>query len=273
MSTITSNITGGMFTIELDMSELESYMNRVDGAMDDIAAEAADFIYKTWLREARQRLNTSRIRYVSSIRPPEPSGNGYSVSLVGTFPVWVEEGKDPYDVGEVILNGPKVRRKEAMVTAGMTAPGQRYQRVPFKHTTSGAGFGASSAPTGYGYRTTPRGKAGVIPPGAMKTEAYVRAGRKNRNVTYRDIGRHIERGGYAGNLKPTHSRPIYSNMQPGGEGVGGTTFRTVNEDSQWLHPGIRARHIADYVVQEFEQSSYGASFVVTKVIQGLGGGL
>ena len=51
--------------------------------------------------------------------------------------------------------------------------------------------------------------------------------------------------------------------------MGGVTFRTVNQDSNWIHPGIQGRHLADEAVRRFGGHDLG--LIVSKHIQGLGG--
>jgi hypothetical protein len=267
-----------MISLVVDTSDFDSYITRLVGSSGVLAASAAQMIYNSWRGLAEQRLMSSRVRYLTALQPPVATSQGYEVSLVGTFPVWVEEGKEPYNVGNAILKG------------------RKYVRVPFKQTpapSKGAppAFGASSTPMGYGYRSAPRGvdsRAGALAslqagPGApTRLLRRIYGGPSTPTGAYKDwraAGRRAEGGADLRKLYAHHKRPLYagqtydaphlSSSGPGrSAGAGSITFRTVNEDSNWIHPGIQARNLADEAARQFSGS---ASVVVSKHVQMLGG--
>ena len=232
------------------------------GALPGIVApDIAESLYSTWYGLASRRLRSSRVRYLAALQPPRSvrGGAAYEITLEGAFPVMVEEGADSYDVGKAILKG------------------QSYQRVPFKQTGANAGFGAKSTPMGYGYRASARGRhptrglGGLTDHGVNQALAYPSGARQEAAKVHkaygsskgmRDPWRVLGQSGTAmnlGKLRPHHSRPIYAGQVPdtgrkvasGGastflnrQGAGGVTFRTVNEDSNWIHPGISARRLS-----------------------------
>ena len=273
-----------MLSLVVDTSEFDAYIAQLVGGtgsaqLDGVAASAANMIYESWRDLATRRLKSSRVQYLEALQPPVHTSHGYAVSLVGTFPVWVEEGKTSYDVGQVILKG------------------REYVRVPFKQNPApsrGAApsFGASSTPMGYGYRSKPRGmdsRAGALAsiqagPGAPTrlTRRVYGGGPSTPSGAYSDwraAGRRAEAGANLRKLYAHHSGPLYSGQTydaprlsssgPGrAAGAGRVTFRTVNQDSNWIHPGIQGRHLADQVVQDFSRN---AGMIVSKHIQMLGG--
>ena len=259
-----------MLSLSVDMSGLDAYLQELLDSADGIAASVAQVIYEDWRSLAERRLKTSRQKYLEALKPPRAVATGFEVSLVGTFPVWVEEGKEPYDVGNMILKG------------------REFVRVPFKQTPAPgrgkpAAFGASSSPMGYGYRSTPRGvdsRAGALASVQVGPGAPTRLARRvygggpatppGAYSDWRRAGRRAEAGANLRKLYEHHSRPLYSGQESDAQpGVGGVTFRTVNQDSNWIHPGIQARRLADEVMRRFGSRNHG--IIVTKHIEGLGG--
>jgi hypothetical protein len=230
-----------------------------------VAPDIAASLYSTWYGLASRRLRSSRVRYLAALQPPKSvrGGAAYEITLEGAFPVMVEEGADSYDVGKAILKG------------------QSYQRVPFKQTGANAGFGAKSTPMGYGYRAKARGKPPVSPELAYPSGARREAAKAHKaygsSKGMRDPWRVLGQSGITrttamnlGKLRPHHSRPIYAGQVPDTgrkvasdgvdtflhqRGAGGVTFRTVNEDSNWIHPGIRARRLSIVAAQRFQSKA------------------
>tara|TARA_B100000029_G_scaffold516741_1_gene633515 strand:- start:736 stop:1524 length:789 start_codon:yes stop_codon:yes gene_type:complete len=259
-----------MLSLNVDMSEFDAYLQALVDTSDGIAASAAQVIYEDWRSLAERRLKSSREQYLDALQPPRAVATGFEISLVGTFPVWVEEGKEPYDVGQVILKG------------------REYVRVPFKQNPAPSkgttpAFGGSSTPMGYGYRAKPRGvdsRAGALAsvqagPGAPArlTRRVYGGGPSTPSGAYTDwrrAGRRAEAGANLRKLYAHHSRPLYGGqVHDAHSGVGGVTFRTVNQDSNWIHPGIQGRRLADEAVRRFGGRNLG--LIVSKHIQGLGG--
>ncbi len=258
-----------MLSFSIDTSELDDYLQALMSTSDGIAASAAQVIYEDWRSLAERKLKSSRAQYLEALQPPRVVATGFEISLVGTFPVWVEEGKEPYDVGQAILKG------------------REFVRVPFKQNPAPSrgtapAFGASSTPMGYGYRSKPRGidtrtgasasvRAGPGAPTRLTRRVYG-GGPATPSGAYSDwrrAGRRAEAGANLRKLYEHHSRPLYSGQESDAAGAGGVTFRTVNQDSNWIHPGIQGRRLADEAVRRFGGRNLG--IIVSKHIQGLGG--
>ena len=262
--------SSGFFQVSILMEGFDDLLAQIGVVVEGASAELAQSVYEMWYDLASRRLRSSRVRYLAALQPPQVlrSGLAYEVSLVGDFPVMVEEGVDSYDVGAVILKG------------------REYVRVPFKQNPSTAGFGASSTPMGYGYRASARGSGQkrYRPGGALREAAKMHKSLASSKRTRKRLGlpklpgdpwRMLGAPGVTrntaqnlGKLRPHHSRPIYAGQQAAASGVGGVTFRTVNQNSNWIHPGIQARHFAERVKQRFDSV---AGAIVSKHVQMLGG--
>lgn len=233
-----------------------------------MALEAADEIYRLWRESATNRLNSSRADYLRHLKRPSFTNQGIEVSLdttynfrSGNFPIWVELGKEPYDVGKLILDR----------SANISKDGTRYKRVPFKQTPAPRGgarpaFGHKSTPMGFGYRSGARGKITPYSPDVVNKRQL-----EGAYKDWRAAGQRAEAGEQLRSLSSRHSGPIYNRQQPDVSGVGGVTFRTVTDNSEgWIHPGIQGRHLAEDAMRKFNQQQRGG-IVVTRRIQSMFG--
>ena len=245
---------------------LERLKNAVEGTqgLNIIALEAADEIYRLWRETATNKLNSSREDYLRNLQPPKVTNQGVEVSLdtqynfrSGNFPIWVELGKDPYDVGQLILERGAYTNRD----------GARYKRVPFKQTPAPRNrerpvFNKGSTPMGYGYRSGTRGKITPYSPDVVNKRQL-----EGAYKDWRAAGRRAEAGTQLRDLSSRHSGPIYNRQQPDVSGVGNVTFRTVTEESTgWIHPGIQGRHLAEEAMRKFNRGQRGA-VVVSKQIK------
>jgi hypothetical protein len=209
----------------------------------------------TWKKLAQQELRSTSRDYIAGISAPILSANEKKVEIVleGRVPNMVEQGWKGGDLRQWLLSGPNVKQ-------GKNGP---YNIVPFRHGTPGTGgrnvgnvmpgpiydVAKKLAPTisrpgaaisGTGGRTTIWG-ARLHPGLPMKAEAAAILGRTE---------------------KPWHSTSIYMGMvrkaQPTRAGryqtSGFQTFRTISMHTNdpgrhWIHPGIKARHLAAKVEQ------------------------
>lgn len=263
-------MAGDFFQVSISYDGFDELLGVLNDLPSAVLPDLAASLYSTWYGLASSRLRSSRVRYLAALQPPRAvkGGAAYEITLEGAFPVMVEEGVDSYNVGDVILAG---RRQ---------ASGRKHVRVPFKQTSANSGFGARSTPMGYGYRARARGKPPVsldlaYPSGARREAAKMhKALAASKRMRKRsglaklpsDPWRMLGQAGITrptavdlGKLRPHHSRPIYEGQQPDArrtasgpmQGAGGVTFRTVNEDSNWIHPGIRARRLSLAAMDRF----------------------
>ena len=249
-----TNNSSGFFQVSLHLEGFDQLLRNIQFAVNASAPDVAQSVYAAWRDLAMSRLKTSRVRYLAALQPPVSvvGGLAYAVTLEGNFPVMVEEGADSYDVGRAILNG----RSKVVVP---------FKQTPVSKSHGGtSAFGASATPMGYGYRTTPRGRGKMryTPPGAIKAGGTLGPG-----DPWRAIGRYSQAGGHLPRLQREHARPIYAGQGHDKHGgVGGITFRTVTENSKWIHPGIQARHLADTAMQGFGRT---AGIILSKHVERL----
>jgi hypothetical protein len=143
----------------------------------------------------------------------------------------LENGKGPWDMKPMLLNGPKAR---------ISKKGVRYNIIPFRHGTNTSNMPNSNAPP------MPKG----IYQQARELKASVMSGNKMKWV-----GK-LPATGKPGHNPTTgyeHKHDIYEGMVRIEKPYGKTTqskymtFRIVSEKSDpksWWHPGYQAHHIA-----------------------------
>jgi hypothetical protein len=224
----------------------------VEVVLDDIAAGARAH----WMKLAQRQLNTSKADYIDSIQEVQGSGEERYIALVGWLANAVENGLDPFDLRDTLLNpkNPKVKRAK---------DGSKYRPIPFRHQTPGT-QGSAGRPMGERYG--PLGDLSVAwaSKGLLSQSEAVKLGKKIYNKAKKLEGKQrlktseTKRRGFiqVPKLAPWHKSDIYRGMikdrapykkvdQTGGY----TTFRTISERNPegWIHPGIQARRLMDQV--------------------------
>jgi hypothetical protein len=226
----------------------------VEAVLTDVATAAR----AKWIRLAQQRLRSSMQDYVNGIQEVESRPGERVLTLVGWLANAVERGIEAFDLRETVLKNAEV-----------SAAGNRYAHVPFRHSVPSA---AGLAATPMGERYGPQGE---------QSRAFASGGFYDRG-TARRLGEqiyalakrmkfyggqfgpglfHRERSdrlpsGLAPRLAPWHKTDLYAGMvrtRPAAPGHRAQymTWRTISEGvpEGWIHPGIEPRHLAEEVGQ------------------------
>lgn len=201
-----------------------------------------------WIGETRS-LASSQRAYRNGILPEfvgQRNGRPFAfIMLAGTFPNMVEQGVGPYDLRETVLRSPKAHTSRA---------GHKYLAIPFRHMLPGA-TGKNAPEVGSAY-------AGSHP--VMGNLIAMGLGQKIADIARNLKGKARIKDANAGPLlRDRHVSPIYAGMGRTSKQYKKTTqskystFRMIstNPDTfradaggmNWMHPGIKARHLADRV--------------------------
>jgi hypothetical protein len=174
-----------------------------------------------------------------------------SIALVGWLANAVETGWPLTNLRETLL------RNSRSGTGGgvkISAAGNRYRSIPFRHGTPGSS-GQAGAPMGQRYG--PQGGASF---------AHAAAGQMDRGQAAQlgkriyDMAKRLKPGqqmpkGHAPLLAPWHRTDLFAGMRKTRKTYGKTTqstyqtFRTISEANPtgWIHPGIQGRQLAPQV--------------------------
>ncbi len=210
-----------------------------------------DAIRTAWVTAAHRRLFTSERDYIKAITKPEVVAGRLFVTLVGAFPNMVEHGASSWDLRDTILQSSK---------AGTSKDGYRYLAVPFRHMMPGA-TGRNAPPVGSAYAKIDRGLgktvANAVSSAMRRLESSVNSGAGSMTVW----GGRLQ-AGLAPKLKPHHVVDIYAGMVRMAKTYQAAThyqyrtWRTISDNpatkraGSWIHPGIRARHLANDVSRQ-----------------------
>jgi hypothetical protein len=212
---------------EIDPANFESMAN-------EIVERTAEAAREEWVRLAGENLKGTYQSYVGGIDPKDNSPTGLSeierpdtlkatITLRGTLPNMLEQGHDAFDIKPGILNGPHVK---------MGKDGSKFQDIPFI-------YGGPSQSL-IGTKTLPK----EVFKEANKMQYGERYSDKSRRKNW-NMGRP---GGYE------HKTGIFDDLRKGAKGSVDAfrTFRRISENSDpasWIHPGLKALHLAEKVVE------------------------
>lgn len=191
------------------------------------ARRLGDAARSEWTRLAQQELKTSTATYVDGIGDPQIKRGGREVhiSLEGMMPNMIEHGWPGGNMREFLAHAGAPNAKQGK-------EGQWYNHIPFRHGTPGTGGRNVGRPMNKKvYEAAKQLSVG----GRLNHKKMVDA--KLAKLITRKIRRWHHSGRYEG-LTNT--------------GGGYMTFRTISEKNPrgWIHPGIRARRLANKV-QDF----------------------
>lgn len=205
--------------------------------MDYTVKEITNRFAQEWENEANRSLKASREEYVGNLIVVDEGFAKGAVMLTGWLPNAVEQGLEPYDMKEGLLEGPNAK---------VGKDGNRYNTVPFRHGVPG------SQPENF--------NGGIMP---AEIHSIVKAKPMNEPVTSKELPKEysqpkvhvIKREA----KEYTHKSPIYEGLSKRKDSVTGqnsyVTFRRVSDNSDpdsWVNNGIEARHIADKVMASFD---------------------
>jgi hypothetical protein len=249
--------------IRIDMNGLRTTLTAALPAgadVDRVVQGLASAARQRWIRYAQTDLKSSSRDYVQGISEVEIKGRVATIALQGQLPNMIEKGWPQTDLRKTLL-GPGSKAKTAK-------DGSRYNTVPFRHGTPGSGgrnVGTPMPEPIYQYakklaptlsRPMASGKSQTVlygqrlqPRSGMKAEAF-------KLLTTK--------------AKPWHSMSIHrgmireEKMYAKTKQSQYTTFRTISSKvsrgkQHWLHPGIKAHHIAKKV--EADLSKMMAEFI------------
>jgi hypothetical protein len=234
-------------------------------ALASIARDIAEGARQQWVMLAQRKLRSSQQDYIAGIQEVEMQGGRATIALVGVVANLVEQGMDPFDLHDTILN-----QGTSFHTA---ADGGRYLAIPFRHKTPGSGPGGGVPMTELFARS---GALSAAHSEAIGKEVYARA-KKLRP------GERLP-AGLAGKMKSFHTTDPFAGMQRGAQKKAGggtqgtyTTFRTISvgpggeprPEAKWLHPGVQPRHLADEVGSYVDRI---AGAVINKFVASILGG-
>lgn len=121
-----------MFTINVDLSQIEGLMNTIDAGIKKEANKAANdlaqMVKERAIELAGQKLHTRREAYVKGLKVSEVSEDTHVVSLDAKVR-WIDDGQSTFDMLTGLLNTKKQNHKDK--------DGNRYVIVPFEHGKGG----------------------------------------------------------------------------------------------------------------------------------------
>lgn len=175
------------------------------------------------------------------------------ISLVGDWPVAIEQGCAPWDLRDTILNS---------ANSHVGKDGYRYMNVPFRHRAGnrGAGFGNPYARDTANPQHTQEAAASIgktVFKEAKKLDPYKR-GTSSRLAE-----------GLAPKLKDVHKTDIFQGMVRLEKKYDKRTesqymtFRRISEnpktsDGNWIHPGLSGIHVLPEVEREAQKILFTA---------------
>ena len=229
-----------------------------------VLSDIADGARANWIRVAQRELGSSKEDYIQGIQPVAVEDNARVIVLVGWMPNSVENGLDSFDMRETLLGGHSALTRRAK-------DGHLYGHVPFRHGTPESKGGGGS-PMGRAYGPTAEhslaqgnvmGATAAADLGKKVYEAAKRlsATRTTQHASEASAAMTTTRWGgrlppgMAPKLAAHHKTDIYAGMVRVRHTYAKTTqtqyrtFRTISQavPSGWIHPGIRARHLASNV--------------------------
>jgi hypothetical protein len=201
-----------------------------------------------WIRVAQKNLGSSSIDYIAGIQPVFMGPKWAMITLTGSLPNDIENGKGPYDMKPGLLAGPNAKT---------TKGGVRVNTVPFRHGTPGTTGKRVGAPMPLTHMTDKGKKASFIYTAAKKLKVSTETAWGGRTDNFGGYGMKTQMpvsGGrpgayswksspYAGMVKIAKTYGKKTQHQY-------ATFRRVSDNSDpnsWWHPGIEARHFAVHV--------------------------
>jgi hypothetical protein len=251
-----------------------------EGMVEAILTKVAQSARVKWIQLAQERLTSSTQTYIKGIQAIQEEPGLRIIRLVGWLPNAIEDGLDPFDLRETILNNEnaKARRpiwSEAGRSGGRVQIGW-YANIPFRHgtpettgkrvgTPMGLAYGPRGAESGAVGNLISREGAEAFGEAIYKMAKRLKAGQrlKEKNIAkrYKDAGgegapllrtspwKH-KSSIYAGMIRV---RKPYINEKTGKETTQSQyfTFRRISTQKKegWLHPGIHARKLSSEVEQ------------------------
>jgi len=207
----------------------------VDTIADEIVQRAAEIGREEWERLAGENLKLTKETYVDAISPVErPNEYEAVITLEGELPNMLEQGAESFDMKPGLLSGEKAK---------LSKSGSRYVNVRFVH--------GSPNPHTPGLPAQTKSKA--LPKEIFKTMQSKPLGwrytDKNKLKNW-NMGRP---GGYE------HKAGIFEGLHKARDKGTGTiemqTFRRVSDNSDpsaFIHPGLKALHLAEKVKDHLE---------------------
>ena len=248
--------------VRLDLQALRDVLTAVGAktaGLDKVRVGLGRAAESNWKNTAKRELKSTSKDYVDGISRYEengPSGKTTVIELNGRMPNMVEQGWGGGDMREWMLRSRNVKH----------GANGRYAAIPFRHGspgTSGRNVGAAMPAAIHkiakDLEPTRTVRAG------MSTRAHTQWGGRVKPGSGSKAADRI----LATKMKPHHTTGVHSGMvrqakkyPSGAQSSKFTTFRTISENSgvkdekgdhlSWLHPGIKARHLAKRVRAKME---------------------
>lgn len=220
--------------------------NIVDFTIKEIAAEFVE----QWKMTASQNLGSTKNRYIQNIFTVDEGRMTGVVVLDYTKDPMVqmlEEGADAFDMKEGFLNSPKVKTNKA---------GGKYMVIPFK-------WGGSDTIKDSDTFSNKMPKEIQTMAKALKPKERItdtKLSKLQKGFESQKTRERIEIPKSKAFEEYTHKSSIYHGITKVKDSVTGQSgtmsFRVVSEKSDensWIHPGIKAKNIAELALDDFEQ--------------------
>ena len=203
-----------------------------------------------WVALAQEELKSTARDYIGKISQPEITASGAKLTLTGALPNMVEQGASPHDMRTTVLRSAKAKTSK---------DGHKYLAIPFRHGSPGA---RDKVNVGKRMPKAIHGVARHLAP-SISHGGFVLKGEPLRGSSDKMSRKAFQILTDATKRPKWHSASIYMGMIRKAEmqtkdgeqeavTTGYTTFRTNSEnvknaEQHWMHPGIRARRIANKV--------------------------
>lgn len=196
-------------------------------ALNEQARHLGDAARSEWVRLAQQELKSTSRDYIAGIGEPQVkrAGREVHISLEGMMPNMIEHGWPGGNMREFLAHAGAPNAKQGK-------EGQWYNHIPFRHGSPGTGG-----------RNVGRPMNRKVWAAAKELGAGQRLNHKKMVDT--KLAKLITR-----KIRRWHHSGRYEGLTRTGGGF--MTFRTISEKVPrgWVHPGIRARRLANKV-QDF----------------------
>ncbi len=246
--------------VDVDLSgiqALEDFAELIPSRLAKVIEATGTQLVAEWSKEARIALKNPS-GYVLKIEegveyPFHDDPLHYVVTNRHPAVMFLEEGVDPFDLKKMLETSSKVK---------ISKEGKRYLRVPFKHSVESM-ESAGIDPREFQQLATSQKQTRLV------VDARRRYEWGDRLKDMGDLGKRrkffsgmgdkfaAERGVRGRTVDYTWKTSPFENVVRFKENHGSSymTFRTISENSDpdsWIHPGIRATHIAEMAVSNVE---------------------
>lgn len=233
--------------------------NEIQILNQEILGTSIEVIQSEWIGQAKEKLYRSRMGYIRGIQQPIISPAQASITLIGAVPMMIEEGATAFDIKKGFAKSSK-RKTYIDKKTGIT---HWYMSIPYRHATSEA-IGDSSI------------FSNILPKEVYK----VLLAKTKENSNYSLDVKHIPaKYGLIQHRKPIAGYGGYKHKVPILQGVKRVSFNyqkamqskyvsfrrvsSKSDPNSWIHPGIKARKLAEKALESAELDIVASNTVNT----------